>query len=194
MGKDDIDLFDKDNKYMGFARYDPIRDAYFKYDKNGNYLGQVNKNVWGDAVETDSNGNYVGVARTEFGRSVSRTPHGEYMGESRGTYRFKSDREQDTGSSYGSTSACYVATCVYGSYDCPQVRTLRRFRDCSLAKTWYGRAFIKVYYKVSPVIVRLFGKSELFRSLFCGPLDRMVKHLQARGFESTPYTDGDGKS
>ena len=24
---------------------------------------------------------------------------------------------------------CYVATCVYGSYDCPQVWTLRRYRD-----------------------------------------------------------------
>ena len=28
-----------------------------------------------------------------------------------------------------SDSGCYIATCVYGSYDCPQVQTLRRFRD-----------------------------------------------------------------
>ena len=41
-----------------------------------------------------------------------------------------------------STSGCYVATAVYGSYDCPQVWTLRRFRDDTLAETWYGRAFI----------------------------------------------------
>ena len=26
-------------------------------------------------------------------------------------------------------NGCYIATCVYGSYDCPQVLTLRRFRD-----------------------------------------------------------------
>ena len=28
-----------------------------------------------------------------------------------------------------SNGACYVATAVYGSYDCPEVWTLRRFRD-----------------------------------------------------------------
>ncbi|NLX93020.1 MAG: hypothetical protein GXZ02_03995, partial [Clostridiales bacterium] len=40
------------------------------------------------------------------------------------------------------TGGCYVATAVYGSYDCPQVWTLRRYRDYTLAETWYGRAFI----------------------------------------------------
>lgn len=38
------------------------------------------------------------------------------------------------------TGGCYVATAVYGSYDCPQVWTLRRYRDYTLAETWYGRA------------------------------------------------------
>ena len=28
-----------------------------------------------------------------------------------------------------SSGGCYVATAVYGSYDCPQVWTLRRYRD-----------------------------------------------------------------
>ena len=40
---------------------------------------------------------------------------------------------------------CYVATAVYGSYDCPEVWTLRRYRDFELASTWYGRAFIRTY-------------------------------------------------
>ena len=54
---------------------------------------------------------------------------------------------------------CYVATCVYGSYDCPQVWTLRRYRDYTLAETWYGRLFIHTYYAISPTIVKLFGNS-----------------------------------
>ena len=37
---------------------------------------------------------------------------------------------------------CYVAIAVYGSYDCPQVWTLRRFRDYELAKSRLGRAFV----------------------------------------------------
>ena len=29
-------------------------------------------------------------------------------------------------------NGCYIATCVYENYDCPQVWTLRRFRDETL--------------------------------------------------------------
>ena len=47
-----------------------------------------------------------------------------------------------------SSGGCYVATCVYGSYDCPQVWTLRRYRDYTLVKTWYGRSFIRTYYTI----------------------------------------------
>ena len=36
-----------------------------------------------------------------------------------------------TNSNSGNTGGCYVATCIYGSYDCPQVWTLRRYRDYS---------------------------------------------------------------
>ena len=42
------------------------------------------------------------------------------------------------------SGGCYVATAVYGSYDCPQVWTLRRFRDYTLAGSWYGRTFIHI--------------------------------------------------
>ena len=58
---------------------------------------------------------------------------------------------------------CYIATCVYGSYDCPQVWTLRRYRDLRLGKSWCGRAFILLYYAVSPGLVACFGEIPLFR-------------------------------
>lgn len=61
-------------------------------------------------------------------------------------------------------AGCYIATCVYGSYDCPQVWTLRRYRDSVLSKSWYGRAFIKLYYKVSPILVKWFGNSITFKA------------------------------
>ena len=84
---------------------------------------------------------------------------------------------------------CYVATAVYGSYDCPQVWTLRRFRDYTLAKSCYGRAFIYLYYAVSPTVVKLFGKNSLFKKFWKKPLDYMVKYLNDSGVESTPYKD-----
>ncbi len=84
---------------------------------------------------------------------------------------------------------CYIATAVYGSYDCPQVWTLRRFRDDSLAETWYGRTFIRVYYSVSPTLVKWFGHCAWFQKMWRGRLDHMVADLNAKGVESTPYND-----
>lgn len=84
---------------------------------------------------------------------------------------------------------CYVATAVYGSYDCPQVWALRRYRDYTLAETWYGRAFIHTYYAISPTLVKWFGHTEWFKKMWKGKLDRMVENLRAEGVEDTPYED-----
>lgn len=88
-----------------------------------------------------------------------------------------------------SSGGCYVATAVYGSYDCPQVWTLRRFRDYTLAETWYGRAFIRTYYAISPTLVKWFGHTEWFKKMWKRKLDRMVANLNAEGVEDTPYED-----
>lgn len=87
------------------------------------------------------------------------------------------------------SNGCYVATAVYGSYDCPQVWTLRRFRDYTLAETWYGRAFIRSYYAISPTLVKWFGHANWFRKMWKGKLDRMVANLNAKGVDNTPYED-----
>lgn len=91
--------------------------------------------------------------------------------------------------SKNSSQGCYVATAVYGSYDCPAVWTLRRFRDDTLAKTRYGRSFIALYYAISPTLVRWFGKTEWFKHLWKPHLDRLVKKLNKQGVEDTPYND-----
>ena len=84
---------------------------------------------------------------------------------------------------------CYVATAVYGSYDCPEVWTLRRYRDNYLASGVLGRAFIKTYYAVSPTAVRWFGETKWFNKLWKSVLDKMVAKLKSRGYEDTPYQD-----
>lgn len=86
---------------------------------------------------------------------------------------------------------CYVATCVYGSYDCPQVWTLRRYRDNYLAKSIFGRAFIRTYYAISPTLVKWFGNTNSFKKLWKPILDQMVLRLNEKGIENTPYRDKD---
>ena len=63
-------------------------------------------------------------------------------------------------------AGCYVATCVYGSYNCPEVWMLRRYRDNTLATTFMGRRFIQAYYSISPTLVKVFGKQTWFRNFF----------------------------
>lgn len=89
----------------------------------------------------------------------------------------------------GKKQGCYVATAVYGSYDCPQVWTLRRYRDDTLAKTWYGRLFIHTYYAISPTLVKWFGEAKWFKNLWKPRLDSMVVKLNSYGIQNTPYED-----
>jgi hypothetical protein len=81
------------------------------------------------------------------------------------------------------SSGCYVATCVYGSYDCPEVWTLRRFRDNELSSSWLGRLFIRFYYAVSPKIVELFGGKKWFSRLWKPIINKIVCELQNRGVD-----------
>lgn len=87
------------------------------------------------------------------------------------------------------SSGCYVATAVYGSYDCPEVWTLRRYRDFVLDETWYGRLFIKFYYATSPAFVKHYGNLKTFKMFGKEILDRIVAKLNRRGYDNTPYKD-----
>ncbi len=86
-------------------------------------------------------------------------------------------------------SGCYVATCVYGCYDCPEVWVLRRFRDNALANNIFGRIFISIYYALSPTIVKRFGKHRWFVYTCKLVLDKLVYKLKVKGFNDTPYND-----
>jgi|GEM_PF-937384 len=76
-------------------------------------------------------------------------------------------------------SGCYIATCVYGSYDCDEVFQLRRFRDEKLSTTPIGRFLISLYYTLSPSMIKHIQRDSFlednirvfldwFRKRFCG--------------------------
>ena len=91
--------------------------------------------------------------------------------------------------SHSNNSGCYIATSIYGSYDCPQVWTLRRFRDDTLDASWFGRCFIKTYYTISPTLVKWFGESAIFKGVFTPILDKLIKSLKDKGVSDKPYND-----
>ncbi|MBR4221812.1 MAG: hypothetical protein IKR81_11685, partial [Victivallales bacterium] len=85
--------------------------------------------------------------------------------------------------------ACYVATAVYGTYDCPEVWVLRRYRDNTLSTSFFGRSFIRLYYATSPSLVKFFGNTHWFQRFWKSQLDKMVRNLKAQGISDKPYND-----
>lgn len=84
---------------------------------------------------------------------------------------------------------CYIATAVYGSYDCTEVWVLRRYRDGRLSSSACGRTFIRFYYAVSPAAVKLFGKTKWFNCFWRKILDRFVTKLKNEGVSDGKYSD-----
>lgn len=87
------------------------------------------------------------------------------------------------------SQGCYIATAVYGSYNCPEVWTLRRYRDEVLAKTLGGKAFISCYYAISPKLVKWFGNNKTFIRLWKNFLDNKVDKLNKNGVSNKEYHD-----
>lgn len=156
------------------------------------HLGDSIKNVFGDKyIESAAScwrwANYKMKGSINFGNwNVINNTINEYAAKIR---EIDPEYVIPSQSPYVSSGGCYVATCVYGSYDCPEVWTLRRFRDNTLDGTWYGRAFIRTYYAISPTIVKWFGRTDWFKSFWRIRLDRWVKKLNERGVMNTPYKD-----
>ena len=94
-------------------------------------------------------------------------------------------------SAKASSRGCFVATAVYGSYDCPEVWVLRRWRDSALLTTRCGRAFVRAYYATSPRLVALLGNKTWFRGPMRRLLDQLIIGLKRSGITDLPYGDTD---
>ncbi len=173
------------------------------YDEHGKKIGTSEPNLFGGYTNYDAHGKKTGTSEPGiFGGYTNYDAQGKKTGSAQpgmfGEYTNYDAKGKKTGSStpgaFGSyhhsdSQGCYVATCVYGSYDCPEVWTLRRFRDNTLAKSTGGRAFIRAYYAVSPALVRRFGRTAWIRRSWKSALDKLVRRLRANGVEDTPYCD-----
>lgn len=78
------------------------------------------------------------------------------------------------------SEGCYIATAVYGSYDAPQVMTLRKFRDETLRTTAPGRWFIRTYYRLSPPVAEKLKNAKHINAFVRKLLDKWVERLNRR--------------
>lgn len=187
------------------GRSDPgLFGGYNHYDEHGKKIGRSEPGLFGGVTHYDSKGHKIGRSEpglfggyTHYDASGHKTDHtdpGFWGSYTHYDAKGKKIGTSDPGffgsyDNHTSTGGCYVATCVYGSYDCPEVWTLRRFRDDILAPHLLGRVFIRCYYAISPTVVRLVGNTGLFQIFWRGRLDKLVHRLRERGVSDTPYQD-----
>lgn len=80
----------------------------------------------------------------------------------------------------GGGGGCFIATAAYGSYLHPQVQVLRDFRDTCLLTNAPGRAFVALYYRLSPPVADYISQHEIIRllvRLLLTPIVMTVGHL-----------------
>lgn len=73
---------------------------------------------------------------------------------------------------------CYVASYLYGPYDCRTAR-LRKFRDDRLIGTLAGRACVSCYYTISPALVSLARRSKVVRRVVNSLVNCVVARLES---------------
>jgi hypothetical protein len=76
-------------------------------------------------------------------------------------------------------SGCFIATAAYGSYLHPRVQLLRNFRDEYLLTNVPGRAFVTLYYRLSPPLADFIARHPVLRGvtrLALTPLVAAVAH------------------
>ncbi len=71
---------------------------------------------------------------------------------------------------------CFVASCIYG-IDAPETNALRAFRDRVLAPRATGRCFVRAYYFLGPLLVKLIRAIPALRVPVKKALDLLVKNL-----------------
>lgn len=185
-----IELYASENTYMPGKYYVYISTIQSNNDPNGVLFSvdsiTMNPEMTQQALQTEA----MRIIYNQYSKKFHLDKyHTKEINYDVAEYLRNAIGARDQGVVSKALDGCYIATAVYGSYDCPQVWTLRRFRDSVLAETWYGRAFIRTYYAISPTLVKWFGHTGWFRKLWRGRLDRLVEALRKRGFESTPYQD-----
>lgn len=75
---------------------------------------------------------------------------------------------------------CYIATMVYGDYNDYNVLILRYYRDNILQKNIFGKKMIKLYYIVSPLLIKILKNNHFVTRIIKNHLDKMTRRIKEK--------------
>lgn len=78
------------------------------------------------------------------------------------------------------SSSCFVATVCFGSFESPEVAALRMFRDRCLLPSMCGRAFVGLYYALSPSISDILRNQPTLAAIVRRVILRPIVHMLAK--------------
>lgn len=108
---------------------------------------------------------------------IKRNPDSAGYGTLQNALKFAESSQR---SQSNQSSNCYIATKVYGNIDAPQVITLRVWRNNYLNNFMLGRVFVKVYYKIGPVLAKLIISESLVERTIRKVLNSLVLKISKR--------------
>jgi len=86
---------------------------------------------------------------------------------------------------------CFIATAVFENVDAPEVILLRLFRDKYLLQNWGGRAMIRVYEWIGPILATIIGWQEFERSIVKEILQLLILPLIRQYMETRASSSRD---
>lgn len=163
----------------GYKKRDDYYDdecVHCKYSSNGRNDYECYCSKFDTYVGQDDICNYfVDFYKTEEGRAWFNEMAQPFIESVTGKTNMENSNTQKNQS-----EGCYIATAVYGGYDEPEVRILRRYRDEVMKKSIGGRTFIKIYYALSPKVAERMKKHIYINSRVRKVLDIIVSKIDRK--------------
>lgn len=180
------DMFNIIVQHSGYDNFDIIYDGAYGYSNYENIKGKLLLDTELTGEERQILHNAIQKTRYYFNSCIDK------MGNSTSfvsdfnkfdTYykfyliSFYGKELKDPPNTYPGAGGCYIATAVYGDYNAPEVKILRRFRDEVLFKFMAGRLFIKLYYALSPPVADWLKNAKTTNVIVRRALDSLVMFL-----------------
>lgn len=163
-------LMDSVNSFTpDYQKLNLLKQAYEVFEKCDDILADISQLELNNNARNKVSNNKEGISEATSTLYKLINPHSR---------SFTRPSTSSSSGSLQSSGGCYIATMAYGDFNHSQVLKLREFRDSVLLKKAIGRLFVKIYYILSPKLVKILEDKKGINGLIRNMLDNLIKELK----------------